>query len=145
MLGAVPVPPGTYDVVTDTVTTGVIADEAFGHGMETDMFLKERARAADYLGKRVGSDLVNIVDDPESTRRLWQLLRRRRRARREPDQIRDGILQGGVTDLYSASFRLGIGRTANGRRRACTQGLRPDVEHILHAWQQLTQLLEIPG
>ena len=38
MLGAVPVPPGTYDVVTDTVTTGVIAHEAFGHGMETDMF-----------------------------------------------------------------------------------------------------------
>ena len=118
MLGAVPVPPGTYDVVTDTVTTGVIAHEAFGHGMETDMFLKERARAADYLGKRVGSDLVNIVDDPSMAGAYGSYFVDDEGRVAGPTQIiRDGILQGGLTDLYSAS-RLGIGRTANGRRES---------------------------
>ena len=118
MLGAVPVPPGTYDVVTDTVTTGVIAHEAFGHGMETDMFLKERARAADYLGKRVGSDLVNIVDDPSMAGAYGSYFVDDEGRVASPTQIiRDGILQGGLTDLYSAS-RLGIGRTANGRRES---------------------------
>ncbi len=113
-----PVPPGTYDVVTDTVTTGVIAHEAFGHGMETDMFLKERARAADYIGKRVGSDLVNIVDDPSMAGAYGSYFVDDEGRAAGPTQIiRDGILQGGLTDLYSAS-RLGIGRTANGRRES---------------------------
>jgi TldD protein len=118
MLGAVPMPPGTYDVVTDTVTTGVIAHEAFGHGMETDMFLKERARAADYLGKRVGSDLVNIVDDPTMAGAYGSyFVDDEGLAASRTQIISDGILQGGLTDLYSAS-RLGIGRTANGRRES---------------------------
>ena len=55
------------------------------------------------------------------------------RARPSPTQIiRDGILQGGLTDPYSAS-RLGISRTANGRRERAPQGLCADVEHLLHA------------
>jgi TldD protein len=118
MLGAVPMPPGTYDVVTDPVTTGVIAHEAFGHGMETDMFLKERARAADYIGKRVGSDLVNIVDDPTMAGAYGSYFVDDEGLAASPTRIiRDGILQGGMTDLYSAS-RLGIPRTANGRRES---------------------------
>ena len=118
MLGAVPMPPGTYDVVTDPVTTGVIAHEAFGHGMETDMFLKERARAVDYIGKRVGSDLVNIVDDPTMAGAYGSYFVDDEGLAASPTQIiRDGILQGGMTDLYSAS-RLGIQRTANGRRES---------------------------
>ena len=118
MLGAVPTPPGTYDVVTDPVTTGVIAHEAFGHGVETDMFLKERARAADYLGKRVGSDLVNIVDDPTVAGAYGSyFVDDEGLAASRTQIIREGVLQGGLTDLYSAS-RLGIGRTANGRRES---------------------------
>ena len=117
MLGAVPMPPGTYDVVTDPETSGVIAHEAFGHGMETDMFLKERARAADYIGKRVGSDLVNIVDDPSmagaTAATSWTT-----KGGRQPDPDHPRWHPaGGMTDLYSAS-RLGISRTANGRRES---------------------------
>jgi TldD protein len=118
MLGAVPMPPGTYDVVTDPVTTGVIAHEAFGHGVETDMFLKERARAADYIGKRVGSDLVNIVDDPTVGGAYGSyFVDDEGRAATRTQIIREGILQGGLTDLYSAS-RLSLHRTANGRRES---------------------------
>ena len=56
LLTARPVPAGVYDIVADPSVSGTIAHEAFGHGVETDMFLKERARSAHYIGKRVGSD-----------------------------------------------------------------------------------------
>ena len=112
-------PPGTYDVVTDPETSGVIAHEAFGHGMETDMFLKERAR-----GGRVHRQAGRLR--PGEHRGRSRRCRARTAAtssttkgsRPAPTQIiRDGILQGGMTDLYSAS-RLGISRTANGRRES---------------------------
>jgi TldD protein len=118
LLQAETVSPGSYDVVTDTVTTGTIAHEAFGHGMETDMFLKERARGADYIGRRVGSDLVNIVDDPTAAGGYGSYFVDDEGQRATPTQIiRDGMLQRGLTDLYSAA-RLGLERTANGRRES---------------------------
>src|SRR4026208_1619303 len=63
LLTAKPVPAGVYDIVADPSVSGTIAHEAFGHGVETDMFPKERARAAHYVGRKVGSELVNIIDD----------------------------------------------------------------------------------
>jgi TldD protein len=118
LLSSTSVAPGTYDVVTDPTTSGTIAHEAFGHGMETDMFLKERARGADYIGKRVGSELVNIVDDPTLPGAYGSYFVDDEGQPAAPTQIiRDGMLLGGLTDLYSAT-RLGIGRTANGRRES---------------------------
>jgi TldD protein len=118
LLGSSTVPPGTYDVVTDPDTTGVIAHEAFGHGVETDMFLKERARAAEFIGQRVGSELVNILDDPTVPGAYGRYFVDDEGLPATPTHIiREGILQGGITDLYSAT-RLGIRRTANGRRES---------------------------
>jgi len=118
LLSARPVPAGTYDVVTEPVISGTIAHEAFGHGMETDMFLKGRARGAEYIGRRVGSDLVNIVDDPTMPGGYGGYYVDDEGVLAGPTHIvRDGILQRGITDLYSAS-RLGIPRSANGRRES---------------------------
>ena len=40
LLSAEKVPPGMYDVICTPDVSGVIAHEAFGHGVELDMFLK---------------------------------------------------------------------------------------------------------
>jgi TldD protein len=118
LLESKPVPPGTYDVVTDQGVTGVLAHEAFGHGVETDMFLKDRARGAQYVGKRVGSDLVNILDDPSVPGAFGTYFVDDEGQLASPTQIiKDGILQRGISDLYSAT-RLGIPRSANGRRES---------------------------
>ena len=118
LLDAKSVPPGTYDVVADPSVTGVLAHEAFGHGVETDMFLKDRARGAHYVGKRVGSDLVSIIDDPTIPAAFGSYFVDDEGQVATPTHIiRDGILQRGLSDLYSAS-RLGIGRSANGRRES---------------------------
>jgi len=118
LLEAKPVPAGTYDVVADPSVTGVLAHEAFGHGVETDMFLKDRARGAHYVGKRVGSDLVTIVDDPTVPAAFGSYFVDDEGQVATPTQIiKDGILISGLSDLYSAS-RLGLARSANGRRES---------------------------
>ena len=40
----------------------MIVHEAFGHGVEMDMFVKNRALAKQYVGKQVASELVNMHD-----------------------------------------------------------------------------------
>ena len=118
LLEAEPPPAGDYDVVTDPLTSGTIAHEAFGHGVETDMFVKGRARAAGYLGQRVGSELVNILDDPTVPGAFGSYFVDDEGQLAAPTVIiRDGIFQRGLSDLYSAT-RLGIPRTANGRRES---------------------------
>jgi TldD protein len=118
LLSADSVPPGTYDVISDPLTTGTIAHEAFGHGVETDMFVKERARAAEYVGQRVGSDLVNIFDDPTVPAGYGSyFVDDEGQLASGTAIIRNGIFQRGITDLYSAT-RLGIPRSANGRRES---------------------------
>jgi TldD protein len=118
LLAAKPVTPGMYDVVTDNGVTGVLAHEAFGHGVETDMFLKDRARGAHFIGERVGSDLVTIVDDPSIPGAYGSYFIDDEGQPATPTVIiRNGILQRGLSDLYSATL-LGIPRSANGRRES---------------------------
>jgi TldD protein len=118
LLSAGSVSPGTHDVIADPLTSGTIAHEAFGHGVETDMFVKERARAAEYVGQRVGSELVNILDDPTVPGGYGSyFVDDEGQLATGTAIIRDGIFQRGITDLYSAT-RLGIPRSANGRRES---------------------------
>jgi len=118
LLSAGSVPPGMHEIIADPSTTGTIAHEAFGHGVETDMFVKERARAAEYVGQQVGSDLVNIFDDPTVPAAYGSyFVDDEGRLASGTTIIRDGVFQRGITDLYSAA-RLGIPRSANGRRES---------------------------
>ena len=118
LLEAVPADPGMYDVVVDQSVAGILAHEAFGHGVETDMFLKERARGAGYIGERVGSDIVTIMDDPTVPGAYGTyFIDDEGQASTPTCIIRDGILQRGLTDLYSAT-RLDLPRSANGRRES---------------------------
>ena len=76
LLTAERIEPGEYTVISSPWVTGTLVHESFGHGVETDMFLKERAKAAQYIDKVVGSPLVNIWDDPSYPRRLRLVLLR---------------------------------------------------------------------
>ncbi|MEO0081639.1 MAG: TldD/PmbA family protein [candidate division WOR-3 bacterium] len=63
-LAAVPLEPGEYHCILDPDVAGTLAHESFGHGCELDTMMRGAARALLFIGKRVGSDLVNIVDEP---------------------------------------------------------------------------------
>jgi TldD protein len=96
----------------------VLAHEAFGHGVETDMFQKGRARGAHYIGQQVGSPLVTIVDDPTVPQGNGSYFFDDEGQPAAPTVIiKDGVLARGLSDLVSAT-RLGVERSANGRRES---------------------------
>ncbi len=108
--------PGEYEVIATPEISGLIAHEAFGHGVEMDMFVKGRALGSEYIGKRVGSDLVTMHEgalcaedvtsyafDDEGT------------LAGDVIEIDRGILKTGICDALSA-LRLGTQPTGNGKR-----------------------------
>ena len=116
LLDAERIVPGEYDVITSPEVTGLIAHEAFGHGVEMDMFVKDRALGKEYIGKRVGSDKVTMHEgalcaqdvttyafDDEGT------------LAGDVTEIDHGILKTGICDALSA-LRLGTQPTGNGKR-----------------------------
>ena len=117
LLNSTLIEPGVYDIITSPSITGLIAHEAFGHGVEMDMFVKHRSKAKNYIGKRVASDLVNMHDgagaaysvasyffDDDGVLAHDTLI------------IKNGILQTGISDAVSAA-QLGTEPTGNGRRQ----------------------------
>jgi len=81
------------------------------------MFLKERARAAHFIDKVVGSALVNIADDPSQPGSYGSYFFDDEGQMASSTQIvEDGVFRRGITDRYSAAA-LEIPRSANGRRQ----------------------------
>jgi TldD protein len=81
------------------------------------MFLKERARAAHFIDKTVGSPLVNIMDDPSQAGGFGSYFFDDEGQLAVPTQIVEaGTFRRGITDRYSATA-LQIPRSANGRRQ----------------------------
>lgn len=119
VLRSEPLVPGTYECVCAPEVTGMIVHEAFGHGVEMDMFVKDRALAKSHVGKPVASPLITMRDgaatgyedvatyffDDEGNTAHNTLI------------IDKGILVGGICDEVSA-VRLGAKPTGNGRREA---------------------------
>ena len=83
--------------------SGLIAHEAFGHGVEMDMFVKNRAKGVEFINKEIASDKVNMRDgalsdvevgtylfDDEGTLGTDTLV------------IENSILRSGISDLLSA-------------------------------------------
>lgn len=115
---AKPITPGVYDVITDPSITGLIAHEAFGHGVEMDQFVKDRALAKDYVGKYVASPICNMRDGAASTLSVASYFFDDDGVLAGDTQIiKDGILVTGISDLASAS-QLGLPPTGNGRRES---------------------------
>ncbi|MBQ9911495.1 MAG: TldD/PmbA family protein [Firmicutes bacterium] len=118
LLDSEPMIPGEYECVCSPEVTGMIVHEAFGHGVEMDMFVKDRAMAKDCMGDMIASDLVTMRDgaacgpevasfffDDEGTLAHDTLV------------IDRGRLVSGYADAVSAA-RLGVEPTGNGRRES---------------------------
>ena len=113
-----PITPGVYDVITDPSITGLIAHEAFGHGVEMDQFVKDRALAKEYVGKYVASPICNMRDGAASVLSAASYFFDDDGVLAGDTQIiKDGILLTGISDLTAAT-QLGTAPTGNGRRES---------------------------
>ena len=115
---AKPIVPGVYDVITDPSISGLIAHEAFGHGVEMDQFVKDRALAKYYVGNYVASPICNMRDGASATFSTASYFFDDDGVLAHDTQIiKDGILVAGISDLVSAT-ELGTEPTGNGRRQS---------------------------
>ena len=115
---AKPITPGVYDVITDPSISGLIAHEAFGHGVEMDQFVKDRALAKQYVGKYVASPICNMRDGAASAFSAASYFFDDDGVLAHDTQIiKDGVLVSGISDLVSAT-ELGTEPTGNGRRQS---------------------------
>ena len=118
LASAKPITPGVYDVITDPSISGLIAHEAFGHGVEMDQFVKDRALAKQFVGKYVASPICNMRDGAASAFSTASYFFDDDGVLAGDTQIiRDGILVAGISDLASAT-ELGCEPTGNGRRQS---------------------------
>ncbi len=118
LLNTKSITPGLYDVICMPEVTGILAHEAFGHGVEMDMFVKDRALAKDYIGRQVASELVTMHDGgtayPETG---FYFFDDEGQMAGDTIVIDRGILKQGICDLQSA-MSLGAAPTGNGRRES---------------------------
>ena len=115
---AKPITPGVYDVITDPSISGLIAHEAFGHGVEMDQFVKDRALAKQFVGKYVASPICNMHDGAAATfSAASYFFDDDGVLAQDTEIIRDGVLVAGISDLVSAT-ELGTAPTGNGRRQS---------------------------
>lgn len=115
---ATPIEPGIYDVITDSSITGLIAHEAFGHGVEMDQFVKDRALAKHCIGQYVASPIANMRDGAAATVSAASYFFDDDGVLAQDTQIiKDGILVAGLSDLAS-STELGVAPSGNSRRES---------------------------
>ena len=96
----------------------MLAHEAFGHGTETDMFLKKRAKGAEYIGKQVSSPRLSMWDSPDMNDDVnangSYFFDHEGTLASKTMIIKDGILVHGMTDKHSAT-KLNMTVTPNSR------------------------------
>lgn len=135
LLDATSIEPGLYDVITDPSISGLIAHEAFGHGVELDMFVKNRAKAKDYVGKYVASNIVSMKDGAASCiSAASYFFDDDGVLAHDTTIIENGILKSGISDSISA-LQLGLEPTGNGRRES----------YIKKAYSRMTNTFFMPG
>lgn len=118
LLDATKLDAGEYDIITDPDFTGLIAHEAFGHGTEMDMFVKNRAKGAEYLDRRVASDVVQMHDGASAYDEVSSYVFDDEGTLAQDTQIIvDGIFRKGMADNISALY-LGVKPTGNGKRES---------------------------
>ncbi|MBN2551913.1 MAG: TldD/PmbA family protein [Spirochaetales bacterium] len=118
LLDADRIEPGEYPVILSPNVAGLLAHESFGHGVETDMFVKGRARAAQYLGKPVASPIVSLHDGARAARQTGSYWFDDEGVLGGDTLVIDrGVFRAGISDLLSA-LRLNITPTGNGKRES---------------------------
>jgi TldD protein len=110
--------PGEYDCICTPDVTGLIVHEAFGHGVEMDMFVKDRALAKEYIGEYVASPLVTMHDGAAAASQTASFFFDDEGTLAQDTVIIDhGILKQGICDAQAA-MSLGVSPTGNGRRQS---------------------------
>lgn len=125
LLNSRPCKPGKYTMVLSPIAAGVFAHESFGHKSEADFMIGDELMKKEWsIGKKVGSDILSIVDtgeipgfgytpfDDEGTRAGKTYL------------VKNGRLSG---RLHSSSTAASLDEAVTGNARAISFEYEPIV------------------
>jgi TldD protein len=151
--GAGKLEPGKYRVLFGPVLTGVLAHEAFGHSQEADTCARGRSKAWELhkSGVVVGNKHATIMNNPavfkngDHSYAAWgsYFFDEEGWLAQEQVLLDEGVLRAPMTNLTSA-IRLGVPRTANGKRESWANGVytRQTNTYFSPGTQTLSQLME---
>jgi TldD protein len=118
LLGAVDAPAGEMPIVLAPGHSGVLIHEAVGHLLEADFTRKKTSIFWNKMGRKVGSDLVTICDDPTipAFRGSYNVDDEGTPPRRTL-LIEKGVVRGLLQDKLSSRLMGGAPLTGHGRRQ----------------------------
>jgi len=118
LLEAVDAPAGEMPIVLAPGHSGVLIHEAVGHLLEADFSRKRTSVFWNKMGKRIGSELVTIYDDPTipSFRGSYNIDGEGTPPRKTL-LLEKGVVRGLLQDRLSARLMGGAGLTGHGRRQ----------------------------
>jgi TldD protein len=115
MLSAKRCPSGETTCITDPMISGLLAHEVMGHASEADEIVKKRSFLTDVTGKKVASDLINLVDDGTLSSAHGYIPFDDEGTRSSRTVIIDkGVYQGYMQSLETAA-EMSVRPTGNGR------------------------------
>ncbi|MBN1385687.1 TldD/PmbA family protein [Candidatus Woesearchaeota archaeon] len=114
MLDAVELKTGHYDVLLDNELTGVFVHEALGHCLEADNIISRSSVLWDKKGKKIASDKVTVIDDPEQQGYGFYYFDDEGIPGKKTTLIENGLLKGFMHSRETAAA-MGAKPTGNGR------------------------------
>lgn len=113
---SIPVKAGKYPVILSPEAAGVFAHESFGHKSESDFMVGDEKMMEEWkLGKKVGADILSIVDDGSLKGQGYTPFDDEGTKSRETYLIKDGILAG---RLHSGSTSAHLEEELTGNARS---------------------------
>lgn len=120
-----PVKPGKYTVVLAPEPAGVIAHESFGHKSEADFMMdNEKAMKEWAIGKKVGAEILSIVDDGNRPGTGYVPFDDEGTPAQATYLVKNGILAG---RLHSVATAAALGEEPTGNARAISFEYEPIV------------------
>ncbi len=125
-------PEGNVDVVISPEVSGIAVHESVGHPYESDrIFGREAAQAGesfvkpDMLGERIGTDVVNVIEDPTLPKSYGFYLYDDEGVKARPRYlIKDGIIN---EFLLNREYAKDLGLSSNAAARAVNYNREPIV------------------
>ncbi len=118
LLGAIEAPMGRKTVVLASEAGGTMIHEAIGHGLEADLALEGLSCYKGMLGEKIGSSLINVVDDATVPHmRGTYAYDDDGIASERTVLVKDGVLRNYLFDRFYA-LKHNTKPTGNGRRES---------------------------
>lgn len=122
---SVSVEPGKYTVILSPLAAGIFAHESFGHKSEADFMVGDENMKKEWaIGKKVGSDILSIIDDGNESGNGYTPFDDEGNRASKTWLIKDGILQG---RLHSSPTAADLEESATGNARALNFEFEPIV------------------